>query len=143
MRAIGICVFTSPAMNLALRNRYFGLSGKVTSLSMKAVNEQLMCLSRVVMHPTYRGAGLTSRFLQKACELSGSPWVEALSQIGQVHPLFERAGFVRVGVCDGPRKRTRSGHSAIYGGSKRMVSRETFEKSLRSQPVYYVWGRES
>ncbi len=110
---------------------------------MKRLNAQLACLSRVVLHPTYRGAGLTSRFIQKACELSGMDWVEALSQIGHVNPLFERAGFTRVGVCEGPKRRTRAGHSAVYGKSKRrrQVSEETFEKSQRSQPVYYVWGR--
>lgn len=140
-RAIGICVMSSPAMTLALRNRFFGLKGHVTRASLGALNAQLVCLSRVVMHPTYRGAGLTSQFVRRSCELSGFDWVETLSQIGQVHPLFEKAGFVRVGTCAGPSQRTRAGQSSLYGGGVRSVSRETYEKSLRSQPVYYVWGR--
>ncbi len=61
-----------------------------------------------------------------------------------MNPFFEKAGFVRVGVT-----RTKSnsieGHSAIYGnrpgkhGKKRLISKETYEKSRYAEPVYYVF----
>jgi len=140
---IGVCVFTSPALSLSMRNRFFGLSGKRTKLNAKSLNHQLVTLSRVVIHPSYRGAGLASGFIRKSCESSQWEWIETLAQMGQFNPFFERAGFVRVGKSI-KKNQTRSGHSAIYGnrskaGKKVMVSKETHRKSQYSQPVYFVF----
>ena len=111
---------------------------------MQALNSQLVTLSRVVIHPTYRGAGIASRFIRRSCELSAWPWIEALAQMGHVNPFFEKAGFVRVGVTRS-RSQSRAGHSAIYGGGsrkhgkRRLISKETNSKSRFSQPVYYIF----
>jgi GNAT superfamily N-acetyltransferase len=144
---IGICVFTTPAIALRQRSRFFGLSGRWSRVKLQALNRQLLTLSRVVIHPTYRGAGIASRFIRRSCEASGYPWIEALAQMGHVNPFFERAGFVRVGVTK-PASRSRAGHSAIYGGNRRtgkrrLVSQETNEKSRYAEPVYYVFDNRS
>jgi len=141
---IGICVFTSPAISLQQRNRFFGISGRWSRTAIRALNAQLVTLSRVVVHPTYRGIGVATRFVRRSCELSGWPWVEALAQMGHINPFFEKAGFVRVGVSRN-RAHSREGHSALYGGRrgkgnrKRLLTRETNEKSRYAQPVYYVF----
>ena len=136
-RPIGIAVFVSPPMSLAGRNRFFGRRGSWSRLDIRMMNRQLVLLQRLVVHPSYRGAGLSVPFLEAACDRTGVRWVETLTGLGQTHPVFERAGFVRVGrVSLPPAKRTRAGHSAIFGG--RTVSAETFRKSAYTSPVYYL-----
>ena len=136
-RPIGIAVFVSPPMSLRGRNRYFGRRGRWGRLEIRLMNRQLVSLQRLVLHPTYRGVGLAVPFLEAACEASGVRWVETLSELGATLPVFERAGFTRVGRSGLSREhRSRAGHSALYGG--RPVSVETFRKSAESDPVYFI-----
>ncbi|MFG0331860.1 MAG: hypothetical protein ACF8TS_00735, partial [Maioricimonas sp. JB049] len=114
-----------------------------TSATIQAMNRQLVMLSRVVLHPTYRGAGIAARYIHRSCRLCPFPWIETLTQMGHVHPFFEKAGFVRVGATE-PKGKTRRDHSSIYGGdrdraSKPIVTEETFRKSRFARPVYYIF----
>jgi N-acetylglutamate synthase-like GNAT family acetyltransferase len=90
-------------------------------------------LSRVVLHPTYRGAGIAAAFVRRACETCPIPWIETLTAMGRANPFFERAGFVRVGVI---RKSKKPGYGAY---TRNRVSAETLAKSRYSEPVYYVF----
>jgi hypothetical protein len=132
--AVGICVFAPPAAALAPRSRYFGLSGSRTRLALDALNEQLWVLSRVVLHPTYRGAGIAADFVRRACRSCPVPWIETLSAMGHANPVFERAGFVRAGVI---RKRgtTRSGGQF---GRRALCPSPVADRTRFSEPVYYV-----
>ena len=132
---VGICVFGTPAASLSLRSQFFGLSNSRSKVAMGALNEQLWLLQRVVIHPTYRGAGIASDFVRRACELCPVDWIETLTAMGHANPFFERAGFTRVGVI---RKTAKSGQHGAYGGHAR-VSAETLAKSRFSEPVYYVF----
>jgi len=150
---IGICVFTSPALALAQRSRYFGLSGRWSKVRVQALNRQLVTLSRVVLHPTYRGAGIAAAFIRASCRSCPWPWIESLAEMGRLNPFFERAGFRRVGVnvsrsLGSDRdtgKRSRAKHSAIYGGRRhgetrrRLVTVETHEKSRYAEPAYFIF----
>src|SRR5262249_17803149 len=128
------CVFGTPAASLRLRSQYFGLRDPRSEIALHALNAKLWVLSRVVLHPTYRGAGIAAAFVRRACESCPVPWIETLSAMGQAKPFFERAGFVRGGVM----RRGRSGRtSAVY--TRGQVSRETEAKSRFSEPVYYVF----
>jgi ABC-type ATPase with predicted acetyltransferase domain len=130
---VGICVFGTPAAALALRSRYFGLRRPRTETALAALNRQLWVLSRVVLHPTYRGAGVGAAFVRQACVTCPIDWIETLSAMGHANPFFERAGFTRVGVI---RKDGRGSPAGVYGGR---VSAETAAKSRHSEPVYYVF----
>ena len=132
---IGICVFGTPAASLSLRTRFFGLHNPRSCVALSALNDQLWLLQRVVIHPTYRGAGVAARFVRRACELCPVDWIETLTAMGQANPFFEHAGFTRVGVV---RKASGGNAGAAYGGGKR-VTAETREKSRFSDPVYYVF----
>ena len=146
-RPVGICVFSSPAVSLAGRNRYFGLSGRWTRLGLTSISEQLVCLSRVVLDPVYRGAGIGVDFIRASCLAQPFPWVETLTEMGHLNPVFERAGFVRV---DTPEREAgnRAKHSALWGtrsslsGKKRLLKTESHEKSRWARPVYLVWRKE-
>jgi hypothetical protein len=112
------------------------------------LNRQLVNLSRVVLHPVYRGAGLAAAFVQRSCELCPWPWIESLAQMGHVNPFFEKAGFVKVGRSRVVSK-SRAGHSALWGtkrgagGRKKLVSEETFHKSRYAEPIYYVFDNRA
>ena len=131
-------VFTAPAASLTLRSRFFGLKDPRSRVALAALNEQLWLLSRVVLRPTYRGAGIAAGFVRKACESCPVPWIETLSAMGHANPFFERAGFVRVGVV-------RKCNAKRYGGQfvHGKCSRETIAKSRYSAPVYYVFDNRS
>ena len=140
-----MCVFSTPPLSLSGRNRFFGLSGRWDSLRIRTLNRKISMLSRVVLHPTYRGAGIGADFVRRSCEFCPSPWVETLTEMGRINPFFEQAGFVRVpGRTQAARARSRLGHSSIYGGRRKdgrriLVSQETFEKSRYAKPVYYIF----
>jgi GNAT superfamily N-acetyltransferase len=145
---IGICVFASPPMALRHRSRFFGLTGRWSRMHLQALNRQVVTLSRVVLHPTYRGAGLAAAFVRASCCLVRWPWIEALAEMGHLNPFFERAGFVKVGHT--PRgKASRRQHSAIYGGRRgtdgqpRLLTAETHLKSQYAEPIYYVFDNRA
>ena len=133
---VGICVFATPAASLSLRSRYFGLTDPRSPVALAALNEHLWLLQRVVLHPTYRGAGIASAFVRRACEGCPVDWVETLSAMGRANPFFERAGFVKVGTI------VRTGKAGQFG-PRGGIAAETARKSRFSDPVYYVFDNRS
>lgn len=124
---VGVCVFGAPAASLSLRTRHFGLTNPRGGTALAALNAQLWVLQRVVLHPTYRGAGIAADFVRRACELCPVPWVETLTAMGHANPFFERAGFARVGVV-----RKGAGANGAY-------ARPAASGGRFSDPVYYVF----
>jgi hypothetical protein len=107
-------------------------------------------LSRVVLHPTYRGAGIGAGFIRRSCELCPWPWIETLTEMGRINPVFEKAGFVCVPrrSASRPKTRSRRGHSSIYGGRRKdgrrkLVSKETYEKSRFATPAYFLFDNRA
>lgn len=142
-KPVGICVFSLGPLALSQRNKFFGLKGSYDRLRQRALNRQLVMLSRVVLHPAYRGAGIAALFVRRSCEMCPRPWIETQAQMGWINPFFEKAGFVRVGHV-AAKDRPRAAHSGIYGGCKRhgqetLVSKETHDKSRFAEPVYYIF----
>lgn len=95
----------------------------------------------MVLHPAYRGAGLAAGFVRAACRLCPVPWIETLSAMGHLHPFFEKAGFVRVGVARKDPRASAGGYARLYGG--RRLTAETIAKSRRAEPVYYVFDNRA
>lgn len=141
---IGICLFIAPPKALSQRHRFFGQSGRWNRTTLRTLNRQLVTLSRVVLHPTYRGAGLGHLFIRRCCELCSFPWIEALTQMGHFNPVFERAGFLAIGESH-TQNRSRHSHSALYhkrlkrGQRQALVTQETYEKSRFASPIYYIF----
>jgi ABC-type ATPase with predicted acetyltransferase domain len=145
---IGICVFIAPPKALAQRHRFFGQSGRWNRTTLRTLNRQMLTLSRVVIHPTYRGAGLAHLFIRRCCEQCPVPWIETLTQLGQFHPVFERAGFVNLGTSQRPVKPSRQAHSVLYRrkqkrGRRLLLTEETSEKSRFSNPVYFLFDNRA
>ena len=106
---VGICVFAAPRAALTPRSRAFGIVNPNSEPALAALNAKLWVLQRVVLHPTYRGAGLAAPFVSRACRLCPVDWVESLSVLGRVNPFFERAGFKRLGGGDAGAGAARAG----------------------------------
>ncbi|MCH5374968.1 MAG: hypothetical protein JJ992_13410 [Planctomycetes bacterium] len=108
------------------------------------MNKQLVMLSRVVLHPAYRGAGIAAKFVRRSCQLCPWPWIETQTQMGWINPFNEKAGFLRVGHAPA-KDRPRTAYSEIYRGGQRrhgqetLVSKEAHEKSRFAEPVYYIF----
>jgi len=84
--------------NLATDNRY---AGKNRALAMRRLNREVEAISRVIVHPTYRGCGLAVRLVRHAIAHARTPYVEALAAMGAVHPFFEKAGMTCHGRVQG------------------------------------------
>lgn len=76
--------------NIATEGRYAGGDRRA---SLALLNAEVECISRVVVHPIYRGCGLAVRLVRHAISTAQTPRVEALAAMGNVHPFFEHAGM--------------------------------------------------
>jgi hypothetical protein len=89
------CVVSPPTPNVRARHLLF--PGRYAGADKRAgfarLNAELECISRVVVHPVFRAAGLAGRLVRHAIATAATPHVEALAAMGMLHPLFERAGM--------------------------------------------------
>jgi len=95
-RPIAVLVESLPALSCRLRDaalggRYGHLRPKPRS---QLLNEELRCISRVIVDPRYRGLGLAVRLVKHALATATTRYTEALAVMGRVSPFFERAGMV-------------------------------------------------
>jgi len=93
----GVIVYSRSPLSLAARDRATGgryrlaRCGRVATASL--INRELRIISRVVVAPNWRGLGLASRLVAETMPHVGTPYVEALAAMGEMHPLFVRAGM--------------------------------------------------
>jgi len=94
---VSVIVYSRSPLSLAARNRATGgryrlaRCGRVAAASL--INQELRIISRVVVAPNWRGLGLASRLVAETMPLVGTPYVESLAAMGEMHPLFVRAGM--------------------------------------------------
>lgn len=104
--AVAGVLVVSPALsacrgrNIATAGRY---SGRDRSAALVRLNAEMEWISRVVVHPAYRGCGLAVRLVRHALRKSQTPWMESLAVMGRVHPFFELAGMTCYGQFQGRR----------------------------------------
>lgn len=87
------CIFYSPPTLEARRKKIFTkefLSDK------QLLNKYLRRISRVVIHPIFRGLGLGTRLYKETLPICGAPFVEAISVMASFHPASIRGGMVEV-----------------------------------------------
>jgi GNAT superfamily N-acetyltransferase len=94
---VAVIVYSRAPLSLAARNRATGgrycTAGLGRVATGELINRELRIISRVVVTPNWRGLGLASRLVAATLPLAGTPYVEALAAMGQMHPLFVRAGM--------------------------------------------------
>lgn len=57
------------------------------------LNAEVRCISRVIVHPSFRGLGIGVGLVRHALDTATTPYTEAIAAMGWVHPLFEKAGM--------------------------------------------------
>ena len=90
-----VLVVSPPVMNCRGRNvatamRYATADRRT---AMARLNAEIEWISRVIVHPMYRGCGLGVRLIRHALSNCQTPVTEALAVMGAIHPLFELAGM--------------------------------------------------
>ena len=90
-----VLVVSPPLANVRGRNVATGgrYCGPDRTAAMALLNAEVECISRVVVHPVFRGCGLAVRLVRHAIATRQTPLVEALAATGAVHPFFEKAGM--------------------------------------------------
>jgi hypothetical protein len=58
--------------------------------------KELSTISRVVVHPKYRGIGLGKKLVAETLPLAGTQCVEAVAVMARYNPFFEHAGMQRI-----------------------------------------------
>lgn len=92
---IAVLVESLPSLSCRLRDEALG--GRYGHLRPKSrsqlLNEELRCISRVIVDPRYRGLGLAVRLVRHALSTAATRYTEALAVMGRVNPFFDRAGM--------------------------------------------------
>ena len=94
-RIIAVAVLSYPPLRCAARERVLGLTLPDSRQLAPFVNRHLRTISRVIVHPQFRGIGLASLLIRATCALTDTPFVEAIARMGASHPLFQRGGMTR------------------------------------------------
>lgn len=95
-RVVGVLVESLPALSCRLRDvalcgRYAGWSDR--GAAARLLNAEVRCISRVVVHPQWRGLGLAGAMVRRALATTTTRYTEALAAMGRVHPFFRLAGM--------------------------------------------------
>ncbi|AQQ71295.1 hypothetical protein SMSP2_01666 [Limihaloglobus sulfuriphilus] len=96
---IAVIIYSRPTLNCRGRNQACsGYFAKITDPKARAmsINRNILRLSRLVVHPAYRGLGLASRIIAESLLPAGKPLIEVISAMPQFGTLFEKNGFHRI-----------------------------------------------
>ena len=94
-RAVAVAVLSWPTRLSRPRREAFDLAALGYGEQIRFANAHLRTISRVVVHPQFRGLGLATAVIRAACEMCQTRYVEATAAMGAAHPMFERAGLTR------------------------------------------------
>ncbi len=92
----GVVVVSCPAINAAARNKVtasrYCTPGHPRD-GIARLNREVLTLSRVIVHPLYRGLGLAPRLVAAVLDRLDVPLVEAFARMGRYVPFFRQAGM--------------------------------------------------
>lgn len=91
-------VITVRGRNVATAGRYLRPDRQA---GLQRLNQEVECISRVIVHPMFRGCGLAVRLVRHVLQTSPMPLVEALAAMGKIHPFFIRGGMTPAGLFKG------------------------------------------
>lgn len=91
-RTVGVAVLSWPVPMMMARNRHFHVNGYRNSL--RFANAYVRTISRVVVHPQYRAAGLAGELVRQLCARCPTRYVECATSMGDFAGFLIRNGFV-------------------------------------------------
>jgi len=71
-------------------------AGRLSKGYLRWLSRNVIRISRVVVHPKYRGIGLGVRLVRETMPLTGYPIVEMIAVMARYNPFAEKAGMVKV-----------------------------------------------
>jgi len=92
---VAVGVLSWPTACSRGRQRAFAMNGWTYGEQLLFANANIRTISRVIVHPTFRSLGLSTRIIRRLIELCPTRYVEAAAVMGRAHPLFEKAGMTR------------------------------------------------
>ncbi len=95
LETVGVIVYTMPVLGCELRDVATGgfFAGYDRATRATLLNENIRCISRVVVEPRFRGLGLAVRLVAETMPLMNVRMVEAMAVMGRVNPFFAKAGM--------------------------------------------------
>ncbi|MGO8805529.1 MAG: ParB N-terminal domain-containing protein [Candidatus Bathyarchaeia archaeon] len=96
---IGVIVYSNSYLNLKPRNMVFGERYLFTPGDLhraRLINDEIARISRVIIHPKFRGIGLGEVLVEQTLPLANAKVVEVLAVMAKYNPFFEKAGMVKV-----------------------------------------------
>ena len=96
---LGAVVYGRPALELSRRNAC--TAGRFVRRP-DLLNREVRSIKRLVVHPDVRGCGIAHRLVRATLPMVGTRFVETLAAMGEVNPVFEKAGMTRVGCTEPP-----------------------------------------
>ena len=93
---IAIAILSYPCLNCTTRDRALNLTRFPLQTRRRFINQNIRTISRLIIHPSYRGLGLASILIH--CILNNCPtrYTEALATMAKAHPLFKKSGMKEV-----------------------------------------------
>ena len=98
-KLIGIIVYSRSYLNLKPRNMVFGKRYVFTPgdiYTARLINEEIARISRVIIHPKFRGIGLGAFLVQETMPRVNVKVIEVLAVMAKYNPFAEKAGMIRV-----------------------------------------------
>lgn len=137
---LGVVVYAHGPLELALRNQ---ATDKRFTRNPDKLNKEMRILRRLVVHADVRGCGLGAWLVKKTLPEVGTPYVECLASMGEVNPVFEKAGMTRIGTCALPKDRaklvekvTELGADPFAPDFVKQVARKPAIRRIVAQMVY-------
>ena len=93
---IGVILYTISFLNLSLRNQLFPEYKSNTA----RVNSEILRISRVIIHPKYRGVGLAAELVRRTMPLCNVRIIETVAAMASYNPFFEKAGMTKAGKME-------------------------------------------
>lgn len=106
------------------------------------INETFTMVSRVVLDPRYRGAGIAAEFLKTAVRFAPTRYVEMVTSMGETSRFWRSAGFADYGPTDyrlGAKVWGKDGMEGFKTNSQPAKDRRT--QSLTARTRYFLLDR--
>jgi len=100
-RVVAVGVLSWPTAVSRPRRIAFGLEGAGYAAQIAFANRHVRTISRIIVHPQFRGMGLARLLIGRLCTACPTRFVKATASMADAHPMFERAGMRRLPREDG------------------------------------------
>jgi len=117
--------------NIALDNRF----SRMTKENCQQINEEIDYVARVIIHPKYRGIGLSQYMLKEYFKLTDARYVETLAVMARYNPFFEKAGMTRIDIDIDSKREDSVRALEEFGFSIDLISSLTYIRSVFNKLV--------